>query len=58
VGSHRLAVAEVTAQLIVAGAVILDEAIAKANIVPRLVQLCFAHPANNALHALTLKILR
>ncbi|BDA49618.1 hypothetical protein COCOBI_14-2380 [Coccomyxa sp. Obi] len=58
VGSHRLAVAEIAALLVGAGAVVLDEAVASTGIVPNLVHLCFAHPANNALHACTLKLLR
>ncbi|CAL8464511.1 g4046 [Coccomyxa elongata] len=58
VGSHRLAVAEIAALLVGAGAVVLDEAVASTGIVPDLVHLCFAHPANNALHACTLKLLR
>lgn len=57
-GSHRLAVAEIAALLVGAGAVVLDEAVASTGIVPNLVHLCFAHPANNALHACTLKLLR
>lgn len=58
IGSHRLAVAEMGALLVGAGAVVLDEAVASTGITPRLVHLCFAHPANNALHAVTLKLLR
>ena len=58
VGSHRLAVAEIAALLVGAGAVVLDEAVANTGIVPDLVHLCFAHPANNALHSCTLKLLR
>lgn len=56
VGSHRLAAAKVASLLVSAGAVVLDEAVASTGIVPRLVHLCFAHPANNALHACILQL--
>lgn len=58
VGSHRLAVAGLVAALLGAGSVVLDEAVACSGALPRLVHLCFAHPACNALHASALKLLR
>ena len=58
VGTHRLGVAQILAQLTSAGALILDEAVAKTGMVPKLVQLCFAHQGNNALHSTVASLLR
>jgi hypothetical protein len=58
IGTHRLGVAQIVAQLASAGALTLDEAIAKTGMVPKLVQLCFAHQGNNALHSTVASLLR
>ena len=58
VGTHRLGVAQILAQLTSAGALILDEAVANTGMVPKLVQLCFAHQGNNALHSTVASLLR
>ncbi len=58
VGTHRLGVAQILAQLASASALVLDEAIAKTGAVPKLVQLCFTHPSNNALHSTVASLLR
>ena len=58
VGSHRLEVASLVAALLGAGSVVLDEAVACSGALPRLVHLCFAHPACNALHAALLRLLQ
>ena len=57
-GSHRLAVAGLVAALLGAGSVVLDEAVACSGALPRLVHLCFAHSACNALQASALKLLQ
>lgn len=58
IGTHRLGVAQIVAQMASAGALTLDEAIAKTGMVPKLVQLCFAHQGNNALHSTVGSLLR
>lgn len=58
IGTHRLGVAQIVAQLASAGALTLDEAIAKTGMVPKLVQLCSAHQGNNALHSTVASLLR
>ena len=58
VGTHRLGVAQILGQLASARALVLDEAIAKTGMVPKLVQLCFTHQGNNALHSTIASLLR
>ena len=58
VGTHRLGVAQILAQLASARALVLDEAMAKTGMLPKLVQLCFTHPSNNALHSTVASLLR
>lgn len=58
VGSHRLAGSDLIGQLVGAGTVVLDELVTESGLLPRLVQLCFAHPACNALHSSVLRLLR
>lgn len=58
IGTHRLGVTQILAQLASARAWVLDEAVAKTGMVPKLVQLCFAHQGNNAIHSTVASLLR
>ncbi|KAK9818198.1 hypothetical protein WJX72_008695 [[Myrmecia] bisecta] len=58
VGTHRVAVAEVVAQLVSAGCLSIDQCVAQTYLPVRLAQLSLDHANNNALHCVCLRLLR
>lgn len=58
VGTHRMAVAEVTARLVSMGLPAVDAEVADLQLLPQLLRLCLDRPCSSALQVMCLRMVR